>query len=57
MDITTPVPATATPSAVQEKTSKPWETAKEIKGAARAVLGGHSGGLSHRLTRSGRAHV
>ena len=50
MDITTPVPATATPSAVQEKTSKPWETAKEIKGVARAVLGGHSGVLSHRLT-------
>ena len=50
MDITTPVPATATPAAVQEKTSKPWETAKEIKGVARTVLGGHSGGLSHRLT-------
>ena len=49
MDITTPVPATATPSAVQEKTSKPWETAKEIKAEARAVLGGHSGGMSHRL--------
>ena len=49
MDATTSLPAVEVQPAEASVTRSPWETAKEIKGAARAVLGGHSGGLSHRL--------
>ena len=50
MDATTSLPAVDVQPAEASVTRSPWETAKEIKGLARAVLGGHSGGLSHRLT-------
>ena len=50
MDATTSLPAESPLPSEASVTHSPWETAKEIKGAARAVLGGHSGGLSHRLT-------
>lgn len=50
MDATTSLPAVDVQPAEASVTRSPWETAKEIKGLARAVLGGHSGGMSHRLT-------
>ena len=49
MDATTSLPVESALPSETSVTRSPWETAKEIKGAARAVLGGHSGGLSHRL--------
>lgn len=49
MDATTHEPIAETPPAEVQKTRSPWETALQIKCSARDILGGHSGGLSHRL--------
>ena len=50
MDATTHEPVAGTRPAEPKKSPSPWESASQTKRMARAVLGGHSGGLSHRLT-------
>jgi len=49
MDATTHEPIAVTEAAVTEQKLSPWRRAKEIYGQARVVLGGHSGGISHRM--------
>ena len=49
MDETTHEPIAVTEAAVTEQKLSPWRRAGEIQRSARAVLGGHSGGISHRL--------
>ncbi len=49
MDATTHEPIAVTEAAVTEQKLSPWRRAGEIQRSARAVLGGHSGGISHRL--------
>ena len=49
MDATTPEMTVSAPPAAQARRVTPRETALRIHGSARDALGGHSGGLSHRL--------
>ena len=49
MDATTHEPIAVTESAKPEQKLSPWRRAGEIQRSARGVLGGHSGGISHRL--------
>jgi hypothetical protein len=48
MDVTTQE-ITVTEATVTQAKPNPWKRAADIHGQARGVLGGHSGGISHRL--------